>query len=148
MNNSILMEIFDDTRNFVHHSSSFSLGEKLLPENFVEQFSSSHQLEHQKNLVLLLEHVPQADYAGVLAIPQQDLDFLLAVSALSVDNLDGVLYPGGAVDTPVANTVAAPPDLLAHLVLLLEHPRLVDLPGGLDGDARSVPWRRLLGLAV
>ena len=148
MNDSILMEIFDGTGHFVHHSSGLSLGEKLLPENFVEELSASHQLEHQEDLVLLLEHVTQADDAGVLAISQQDLNLLLAVSVLSVYNLDGVLHLGGAVDTPVADTVAAPPDLLAHLVLLLEHPGLVNLPGGLDSDARSVPRHRLLGLAV
>ena len=148
MNNSILMKIFDHTRHFIHHSSSLSLGEKLLPEDFVQQFSPSHQLEDQENLVLLLEHVAQADYAGVLAISEQDLNFLLTVSALSVDNLDGVLHLSGPVDTPVTKTVAAPPDLLAELVFLLEHPGLVNLPGGLDGEARGDPWRRLLSLAV
>ena len=73
------MQILDYVRDFLHDGSRLSLREEFLSEDFVQQLSASHQLEHEVDLVLLLEHVPQADYVRVLAVPEEDLNFLLAV---------------------------------------------------------------------
>ena len=60
--------------------------------------------------------------SGYLSVSQQNLHLLLALPLAAVDDLDRALHSGVAVDTAVADAVAAPPDLLAQLVLRAEHP--------------------------
>ena len=79
MNHTILMQILDYVRDFLHDGSRLSLRKEFLFEDFVQQLSASHQLEHEVDLVLLLEHVPEADDVRVLAVPEEDLNLLLAV---------------------------------------------------------------------
>ena len=78
------MQILDYVRDFLHDGSRLPFREEFLPEDFVQQLAASHQLEHEVDLVLLLEHVPQADYVRVLAVPEEDLNLLLAVSLTPV----------------------------------------------------------------
>ena len=93
MNNPILMQVFDNVCDFLHDSSGLPLREELLAQYFVEQLSAAHELEHEVDLVLLLEHVAEADDVGVLPVPQQDLHLLVAVPLASVNNFNGVLNP-------------------------------------------------------
>ena len=79
MNYTILMQILDYVRDFLHDGPSLALREEFLSEDFVQQLSAAHQLEHEVDLVLLLEHVPQTDNVRVLAIPEEDLHLLLTV---------------------------------------------------------------------
>ena len=73
------MQILDYVRDFLHDGSRLSLREEFLSEDFVQQLSASHQLEHEVDLVLLFKHVPQADDVRVLAVSEEDLNLLLTV---------------------------------------------------------------------
>ena len=68
----------------------------------------------------------------MLTISQENLNFLLALSLALVDDLDGVLHPGGLVYTSLAHAVASLSNLFTQLILLQEVPCLSKAEGGID----------------
>ena len=88
------MKVFYNICHFLHDCSCLSFGEEFLSEYFIKKLPSSHQLKHQIDLVLLLEHVSKTDDVWMLTISEQDLDLLLAVPLAPVDDLDRILNPG------------------------------------------------------
>ena len=76
VDHSVLVEVLHHAGHLVHHGPGLALREELLPEDFVQKLSASHQLEDEEDLVLLLEHVPQADDVGMLPVAEQDLNLM------------------------------------------------------------------------
>jgi hypothetical protein len=55
------MEVGDTLGNSLQHGTCFSLREKLLAENFVQQFTTSHPLRHQVNFITIVIYLKQED---------------------------------------------------------------------------------------
>ena len=81
------MKVFDGGRDSLHAGLGLPFGEKLLPQDLVEEFSAAHQLEDEEDVVLVLERVAEADDVRVRAVPQQDLDLLTAIPLAFINNL-------------------------------------------------------------
>lgn len=109
------MEVVNSLCNGVKNSTCFSLGEKLLPEDSIQQLPSLHQLRHQVYIPALVIHLTQrqhnpseytrqkptvsesshinvtdvfqSDDVGVLSISHQDFDLFRGVPLTFVYNL-------------------------------------------------------------
>jgi hypothetical protein len=67
VNYAILMKEANRGNDAFHDGSGLALGEKLLSDNFIEQFSAFHQLEDQIYTLFRFESIPKRYNVWMLA---------------------------------------------------------------------------------
>lgn len=74
--------------HLLHDGPGLALREELLAKDLVQEFPPAHEVEHQVDMLLRLEDVPETDDVGVLAVAEQNLDLFGAVPLALGDNLE------------------------------------------------------------